>query len=140
MRRQWSSNVNVLPNDPILEELIKESEQEQSLGTPHVKNKNLHFQGSDLSKSQKDINLDIESAAYVKRLQRNTSITIARNLFGRKTCLILILILVVFIVLCALLIHKILISVNDIEIDPPHSNPKVWLISHLMSENNLPFL
>lgn len=125
MRRQWSSNVNVLPNDPILEELIKESEQEQSLGTPNVKNQNLRFQGSDLSKSQKDITLDIESAAYVKRLQRNTSITIARNLFGRKTCLILILILVVFLVLCALLIHKILISVNDIEIDPPHSNPEV---------------
>lgn len=125
MRRQWSLNVNVLPNDPILEELIKESGQEQPFETPSIKNQNLHFHGSDHSKSQKDIALDIESPAYIKRLQRNTSITIARNLFGRKSCLILILILVVFLVLFALLIHKILLSVNDIEIDPPHSKTQV---------------
>jgi hypothetical protein len=54
----------------------------------------------------------------VKHRQRNNSISVVKDIFGRRGCLVLLVIVIIFLVLLALIIHKILSSVRDIQVDP----------------------
>ena len=116
MRRHLSSSVSVEESEAILEQLIKGNSNEEMDDLEQIEQERKTTR-CDSVKVDKDFTLNIESSAQSKHLKRHVSVSVTKDLLMRRTCLILIVISLIFLVLFSLLIHKILTSVRDISVE-----------------------
>ena len=119
MRRRLSSGGSVVDDGDILKELINDIDTDHSSTEgDEIEEKASKHKRIDSIKYDKDFKLDIEHSPPVKHRQRNNYISVVKDIFGRRGCLVLLVIVIIFLVLLALIIHKILSSVRDIQVDP----------------------
>lgn len=124
MRRRLSSGGLLVDDGDILKELIDDIDTDHSSTEgDKIDEKASKLKRIDSIKYDKDFKLDIEHSppCAVKHRQRNNSISVVKDVFGRRGCLVLLVIVIIFLVVLALIIHKILSSVRDhgdIKIDP----------------------
>lgn len=119
MRRHLSSGGSVEDDGDILKELINDIDTDPSSSVGDQMDKKASILNrTDSIKHDKYIKLDIEHSPPVKHRRRNNSISVVKDIFGRRSCLVLLVIVIIFLVILALIIHKILSSVRDIQVDP----------------------
>lgn len=110
MRRHLSSGGSVEDGGDILKELINDIDTDPSSTVGDQMDKKASILNrTDSIKHDKYIKLDIEHSPPVKHRRRNNFISVVKDIFGRRSCLVLL--VIVFLVILALIIHKILSSV-----------------------------
>lgn len=130
MRRHLSTSRSIDNNEEtaelLLQHVLEESEQ-SSFGDSHDPQKTQMERRISRSDSVNvDTVVNVDGPEPVLRIQRSVSVFSARALFSRRSCVLLTVISLVFLILTALLIHKILTSVHELDVPSETKVGFVW--------------